>query len=432
MGIGDIKTADASNHAEARPHRKKNACENTESIPLPQTKIVNRLVSDVRSIVMATPSKPMGRIVDTQVGQGDVDRHSHPELRALTGLRGVAATTVAIAHFQQTFANDDGVLMWHNAVDLFFCLSGITLSYVYNRGTFRFSSYLMARIARIYPLYFLTLIIAGAAWVIPGMVNPTTYPARSALTDFLLQTLMVNCWPVVGSGVHWNPVAWSISIEWFCYILLFPFLLFRETPQSAAIRLACMIILTSISYYLFVKYFDPNLFNPELHFPASQLSYWVNLCRGICGFTVGWIVFASFEKRDGIYSFCTNHSPLIWFGVAFTLFLRYCGIVNQQALVFFFPFVVLAATSSDSIVSHLLGSKLLHFLGVISYSIYMMHIIVIVLFVGALHTLDSWQTSILALGSIFFVSTGTYFAIELPARNVLRGVRKISRAPIIS
>src|SRR3954454_4755223 len=97
---------------------------------------------------------PSGEVVETRISQGGHDHHWRPELRALTGLRGVAATIVALAHFQQAFPNDDGILMWHNAVDLFFCLSGFTLSYVYSRGEFRFASYLTARIARIYPLYF--------------------------------------------------------------------------------------------------------------------------------------------------------------------------------------------------------------------------------------------------------------------------------------
>lgn len=368
---------------------------------------------------------------EAQINTSDHDRHTRPELRALTGLRGVAATTVALAHFRQAFPNDDGILMWHNAVDLFFCLSGFTLSYVYSRGQFRFSSYLTARIARIYPLYFFTLVIAAAAWVLPGMVNPTTYPARSASADFLLQLLMLNCWPIIGSGVHWNPAAWSISIEWFCYVLLFPLLLFQRTPRSAPIRLSCMIVLPAVSYYLFVNYFDPSLFNPELHIAKSQLSYWVNLCRGIFGFTAGWIVFASYEERDGIHAFCTKFSTLIWSGIVLTLFLRYRGLVNQEALVFFFPFAVLAATNPNSVTSRLLGSKLLHFLGVISYSIYMVHIVVIVLFAGAFHAIDTWQMTFFALATVLFVSIGSYFGIEVPARNAIRGIRRMGTAPVI-
>jgi peptidoglycan/LPS O-acetylase OafA/YrhL len=369
-------------------------------------------------------------VVETQSGQPSPFHNSRPELRALTGLRGVAATIIALAHLQLLFPNNNG-MMWNNAVDLFFCLSGFTLSYVYSRETFQFSHYLTARIARIYPLYFFTLIIAGT-WVVPRIVNPTTYPAGSASTDFLSQIFMLNDWPVIGSGVHWNPVAWSISIEWFCYILLYPFLLFQKAPSSTLVRLLCMIVLSAGSYCLFVNYFDANLFTAEIYVPTSQLSYWVNLFRGVFGFTAGWIVFASFEKRDWLYAFCTRFSALIWWGVVFILFLRNRGLVNPQALVFLFPFVVLAATEPSSATSRLLGSKVLHFLGVISYSIYMMHCIVYVLiYVLGFHTFDTWPARIFAFATVLVVSTFTYFAIEVPARNAIRGLRRIYPAPLI-
>lgn len=155
------------------------------------------------------------------------------ELRALTGLRGAAAMAVALAHFKNAFpANAGAAFMWHNAVDLFFCLSGFTLSYVYSRDTFRFSDYLTARIARVYPLYLVCLISAGALYVWPRLIDPVTYPASRAALDFALQLVMLNGWPVIGTGMHWDAPAWSLSAEWFCYVALFPLLLFRNAPPT--------------------------------------------------------------------------------------------------------------------------------------------------------------------------------------------------------
>jgi peptidoglycan/LPS O-acetylase OafA/YrhL len=56
-----------------------------------------------------------------------------PELKALTGVRGVTAIVVALAHFRIMLpANLHMLYMWHNAaVDLFFVLSGFTLCYAY-------------------------------------------------------------------------------------------------------------------------------------------------------------------------------------------------------------------------------------------------------------------------------------------------------------
>lgn len=212
----------------------------------------------------------------------------------------MAATVVALAHFRPPLPYDLAVfLLWQNAaVDLFFCLSGFTLSYVYKRRTFRFSGYLTARIARVYPLYLVTLIAAGALYVWPLMINPLTYPAGTALSDFFRQALMLNARPIVGSGVHWNFPAWSISIEWFCYLVLFPLLLTQNAPRSTAARLICIIALSIVSYRLFMAYFDEHITSPELYTAKSQWSYWVSLIRGMCGFIAGWLAFASYEQRD--------------------------------------------------------------------------------------------------------------------------------------
>lgn len=357
-----------------------------------------------------------------QIARGDQIRGLRPESRALTGLRGLAATIVALAHFQQLLPGyADAPFMWHNAVDLFFCLSGFTLSYVYGRDEFRFSGYLLARIARICPLYLLVLCVAAGAYVLPLMVNPVTYPASAAFSDLLLQLLMLNSWPVIGSGVHWSGTAWSISVEWFCYLLLFPFLLFQDAPSSASRKLLCIVVLAAASYSGFVHFFDGNLSAPELYVPKSQWSYWVNLLRGITSFTAGWIMFTSLERRDGIHEFCTKRSPLIWSGVILTIVLAYGGVVNSQALVFLFPFVVLAATNPTSVTSRLLESKVLHFLGVTSYSIYMTHFVIFIVFLRVFHAPWSMLIYVLVLAMTFVISIGTYFLIEVPARNAIRG-----------
>ena len=133
-----------------------------------------------------------------QVGQ-------RPELRALTGLRGVAAVVVALAHFDIKLPYGlQAFVLWQDAaVDLFFCLSGFTLAYVYSAQGFQFSRYIMARLGRIYPLYLVTLLLVAAVYVVPIAVDPVAYPAKAAVTDFLLQLLMLNAWPLIGAtGVH--------------------------------------------------------------------------------------------------------------------------------------------------------------------------------------------------------------------------------------
>ncbi|PAY05383.1 acyltransferase [Bradyrhizobium sp. UFLA03-84] len=359
------------------------------------------------------------------------DQGTPSELRALTGLRGLAATTVALAHFRLPLPYDAGrFLMWHNAaVDLFFCLSGFTLFYVYRRDdTFEFRTYLLARIARIYPLYVVSLLVAGALIIWPLIINPVTYPISAALHDFWRQLLMLNAWPLVGSGVHWDFPAWSISVEWFCYVALFPILLALPAPRSTFARLVMVMSLSLISYRLFLAYFDERITSAELYVAENQWSYWVSVLRGICGFTVGWLIFASYQKRDLIYVLCTRHSLIIWLAFIAVMVLRYLGLIHSQALVFLFPFVVLAATDSSTTASHLLGSKILHFLGVISYSIYLTHFLILALFIRIFPTFPAWAPEVYAVlvGTTLIVSSCCYFIIERPARGAIRriGARK--------
>ncbi|MGY4169144.1 hypothetical protein ACVIM8_003217 [Bradyrhizobium sp. USDA 4529] len=138
-----------------------------------------------------------------------------------------------------------------------------------------------------YPLYLVTLLIARACIVWPFQINPKTYPVSAAISDASLQTAMLNAWPVIGSGVHWNAPAWSISVEWFCYLFLFPLLLRLGAPRSTPIRLLCIVLLSSASYSMFVRHFDGELSAAQLHQSADKLSYWVDLIRGAFGFTAG-------------------------------------------------------------------------------------------------------------------------------------------------
>ncbi|HZB19493.1 MAG TPA: acyltransferase, partial [Blastococcus sp.] len=102
--------------------------------------------------------------------------HRIPEIRALTGLRIIAALLVVVFHIRGNLRSafpaftdavwpilDSGEM----GVDLFFALSGfvLTLNYVdavgvrlSRSGTARF---LWARVARVWPAYVVTLLIAG-------------------------------------------------------------------------------------------------------------------------------------------------------------------------------------------------------------------------------------------------------------------------------
>ena len=157
------------------------------------------------------------------------------ELRSLTGLRGIAALNVALAHFElPAFSSVNELFSWYNqAVDLFFCLSGFTLALVCERREQSFANWrsLCRRAIRPHISALSRHAAVGRARQISGGI---AISGRARLErNFLAQLALVNCWPVIGTGVHWNIPAWSISVEFFCYLAIFPLLGVFDRPRRA-------------------------------------------------------------------------------------------------------------------------------------------------------------------------------------------------------
>jgi len=159
-------------------------------------------------------------------------------IRQLTGVRFIAAFWVLMYHFQAPLATmgllvpvvSDVLRVGRLGVDLFFALSGFILTYTYLRkigpsfegraaGTF-----LWLRLARIWPVHFVMLNVAGLAIIAQSKVTGSPL-ARDWLNpiDYIKNVLLIQEWgPNPQRG--WNFVAWSLSMEWLAY-LLFPLLI---------------------------------------------------------------------------------------------------------------------------------------------------------------------------------------------------------------
>ncbi len=109
------------------------------------------------------------------------------------------------------------------AVQTFFVLSGFVLARTYAGAKWDRQSlgrFFTARFARIYPVYFLSLIVLSP-FIIEMMLAPVWTAAQRAnlLTNYLF---VLQGW-TGGLGVGWNTPAWSLSCEFFFY-LWFPVL----------------------------------------------------------------------------------------------------------------------------------------------------------------------------------------------------------------
>jgi peptidoglycan/LPS O-acetylase OafA/YrhL len=180
------------------------------------------------------------------------------DIKPLTSLRFVAAMWVVAYHYWPHLAGagampgliDKGYL----GVELFFILSGFILCHVYlpsyEAGRYRYTDFMWARLARVYPMHIATLVgiglMAGAAVAIGIAIDPNIL-SLAALPANLTLTQAWGLSPVAG----WNHPSWSISAEWFAY-LCFPGFAFvaarlkRWPGVAVAAALAFMAVLYAV------------------------------------------------------------------------------------------------------------------------------------------------------------------------------------------
>lgn len=148
---------------------------------------------------------------------------SRRNIESLTGLRFIAAMAVYLFHFGAGFLERVGaptpfVNILKNGyfgVSIFFILSGFILYYTYQSSVSSFKSYkdfMLARFARIYPVYIFVLLLA-----LPVTTRPTD-------SESIIRVLsMTQSWTLPASdlGFAWVTQAWTLSVELFFY-LAFP------------------------------------------------------------------------------------------------------------------------------------------------------------------------------------------------------------------
>ncbi len=226
------------------------------------------------------------------------------EIKALSGLRIVAAVWVVLFHFRPLLEQaapgfrsalapvlDCGA----QGVDLFFILSGFVLTWNYlDRMGESWSwrsmlHFLWLRLSRVWPVYLVTMHLA-ALWII-FTLNVGHVPSEAAhtltATNYVRQFLLVQLWfAPYFDGTSWDGPAWSISAEWLAYILFGALVLviFRIARATRARGLICLAVAASLP--------------PVVLLMATGLFYtpWSWLPRIIMQFTAGALVCAAVRK----------------------------------------------------------------------------------------------------------------------------------------
>jgi peptidoglycan/LPS O-acetylase OafA/YrhL len=327
---------------------------------------------------------------------------------SLTGLRFFAALYVVLFHQETTFATTHHAskplvtFLGHGylAVSLFFVLSGFVLTYNYadRWHETRFRKFLLARFARIYPVYILALLLQ----------LPFYWHAATVLTT-LAVVFMVQSWTVMPSQLPsaWNFPAWTLSIEWFFY-LCFPLLLHtvrKVQNKTAAIWITALLSVAVGGVQAAIGGRHSWL---AAHIPLPLLR--------LPEFYVGMLLARYQPKRS-----FSGRLPLFISVTAAVLLL----VLNTHRFVtlIIIPFaaIIWLLANEYSLLGRLLESKLLVLLGGASYAIYLLQVPMRNwLVTGTVSRTGELASAHFYIPLLILVGICIFLGFEQPARRLIR------------
>lgn len=329
------------------------------------------------------------------------------ETKFLTGMRAYAALGVFLIHSGGAslekfgyFANEI-VMFGKYGVVVFFVLSAVTICMSVERSTpFHFKNYILRRSFRIIPLYYLVLLFgyfAGGATYYLNM-----FGIQNDINGLLWHLSFLNIFNIKYQNSIIG-VEWTIPLE-FCYYLVIPFIFFRiksYDKKKIAYCLLVAFILSRLSREIFGYLYNPDF--KSISEMWSMEKYFFTYICGIC----------CYAQMITVRKYQHSSWGLLLLFVLLSLYIY--APVRQPSPVYFMSvwicLVVLLCTQRGWLSRVLFENSVTMYLGKISYSIYLTHLLVI----NALPSnVDGMSKFIIGLACTVGVSSVTYFLIEEP------------------
>lgn len=343
------------------------------------------------------------------------------DIRALTGVRGVAAVIIMFYHFSDVRLYSGDVRVYFKVphgylpVDLFFMLSGFVIALVY-RDAFtiaplpNYLDFWIKRVARLYPAY----LAIGVLYVVKialGLSGETF--DQFSLFDGVGNLLMLSGW-----GLHIHPVigvAWAASAEMGSYVLA-PLLITFIVRGNFAFG----IIAVGLSL-LAIRMIETSGLGGSGPLDVTSGDSFYPLLRAIAGFAIGQAIFR--------FSVSVRPLPMVYQDILVVLILlaiAAAAVFSTADLPVYLLFIPLVAVLSyDGRLARLLfANGLVYDIGLISYSLYLLHPLFVSFAVrGSRHfgdTEGSYLVSMfICMALIWLLSKLSYRFVEMPARKAI-------------
>lgn len=358
-------------------------------------------------------------------------QNTQKRITQLDGMRGIFALMVLLLHFPVAtyLTNNFVVRQSYLFVDFFFVLSGfiITTNYIDkidNRADFK--AYFLKRLVRLYPLLFFTVILyflylMVGEFVLSGL-KEGHQPISTYLQELLDSLLFLNSTPIFGTSQGVNPPSWSISAEIISYIIFGLGILYFKQYR---LWFSLIVIALCVSFMLYSNSYA---------FKNGDYGF----VRGLLGFNFGVLTYLLSTKH-------TVKSAIFQFPLVVLLILAFFMVdqikIELLKLVFppLFSVLIFVFLIEKGFLNKFLFTKVIQFLGRISYSLYLNHyLLLMVLYIVFFRILslpitEPYSTLILLISIIITViySHFTHIFIEQGVGKFLNKIifdRKADRA----
>lgn len=205
------------------------------------------------------------------------------KLMPLEALRALASIYVFLHHTLYTFdLLEKKSFFWYffnfgqEAVIIFFILSGFVISKSLEKNNYSFKIYFLHRFTRIYSVVLISYLVSYICWIIYSNTNFPTY------SDFLFNVLMLQDNVMFRPGTIVSPLftnnpLWSLSYEWWFYMLFFAQYAFQKrinlSPMNN-IQIALSLSLAGmVTFYFYPNQISTFLMYYIIWFSGSVLSY---------------------------------------------------------------------------------------------------------------------------------------------------------------
>ncbi len=286
----------------------------------------------------------------------------------LDSFRGLCALSVAIFHMNiaGSFTDLNFFRGSDVFVNFFFVLSGFVMTHRYAEDkSRRFSSYFVSRFFRLVPVHLVMLMVfIGFEWAkylaaTQGMAfNNVAFEGRNAVSEILPNLFLIHAWSSYTEPLSFNHPSWSISIEFYLYLLFYLTLnLMRDLR---------VIVWLGLSVAMFLLIYS------ESEMPVQYVQW------GLGCYFAGCLTHVFYQKFKSFRPGLVLGTALELICIVLLVYLT-GHYVEHRALILSALFCVLlyVYAQESGVISQLLKFKFFVFLGQLSYSIYMVHAAVI-------------------------------------------------------